>query len=73
MDYFDVDKTSKIIISGKHYDFNNTMFVSQKNKDAIVDQFRNVTNQRQNIDTENPDNVIKLHLYKQFVNVLLCL
>ena len=26
-----------------------------------------------NIDTENPDNVIKLHLYKQFVNVFLCL
>lgn len=73
MDDFDVDKTFKIIISGKHYDFNNTMFVSQKNKDAIVDQLRNVTNQRPNIDIENPDNVIKLHLYKQFVNVFLCL
>lgn len=73
MDYFAVDKTFKIIISGKHYDFNNTMFVSQKTKDAIVDQFRNVINQRPNIDTENPDNVIKLHLHKQFVNVFLCL
>ncbi|WP_407637667.1 hypothetical protein [Francisella persica] len=31
-----------IIISGKHYDFNNTMFVSQKNKDAIVDQLINL-------------------------------
>ena len=73
MNYFDVDKTFKIIISGKHYDFNNTMFVSQKTKDAIVDQFRNVTNQRPNIDTENSDNVIKLHLHKQFINVFLCL
>ncbi len=45
----------------------------KENKDSIVDQFRNVTNQRPNIDTENPDNVIKLHLYKQFVNVFLCL
>lgn len=27
----------------------------KENKDAIVDQFRNVTNQRLNIDTENPD------------------
>ncbi|MED7789318.1 bifunctional 23S rRNA (guanine(2069)-N(7))-methyltransferase RlmK/23S rRNA (guanine(2445)-N(2))-methyltransferase RlmL [Francisella sp. 19X1-34] len=73
MSYFDVDKTFKIIISGKHYDFNNTMFVSQKTKDAIVDQFRNETNQRPDIDTENPSNVIKLHLHKQFVNVFLCL
>lgn len=30
MDYFDVDQTFKIIISGNHYDFNNTMFVSQR-------------------------------------------
>lgn len=73
LDYFDVDKSFKIIISGKHYDFNNTMFVSQKTKDAIVDQFRRETNERPNIDTENPDNIIKLHLHKQFVNVFLCL
>ena len=32
--YFDVDKSFKIIISSKHYDFNNTMFVSQ-NKRAL--------------------------------------
>ncbi|QIW10160.1 bifunctional 23S rRNA (guanine(2069)-N(7))-methyltransferase RlmK/23S rRNA (guanine(2445)-N(2))-methyltransferase RlmL [Francisella sp. LA112445] len=73
LSYFDVDKSFKIIISGKHYDFNNTMFVSQKTKDAIVDQFRRETNQRPDIDTENPSNVIKLHLHKQFVNVFLCL
>lgn len=72
-DYFDVDKSFKIAVSGKHYDFNNTMFVSQKTKDAIVDQFRHKTNQRPNIETENPDNVIKLHLNKHFVNVFLCL
>ncbi|ASG68250.1 23S rRNA (guanine(2445)-N(2))/(guanine(2069)-N(7))-methyltransferase [Francisella halioticida] len=73
MSYFDVDKAFKIIISGKHYDFNNTMFVSQKTKDAIVDQFRKETGHRPNINTENPNNVIKLHLHKQFVNVFLCL
>lgn len=32
LDYFDVNTAFKIIISGKHYDFNNTMFVSQKTK-----------------------------------------
>ncbi|WP_432772684.1 bifunctional 23S rRNA (guanine(2069)-N(7))-methyltransferase RlmK/23S rRNA (guanine(2445)-N(2))-methyltransferase RlmL [Francisella salimarina] len=73
LDYFDVNTAFKIIISGKHYDFNNTMFVSQKTKDAIVDQFRRETNERPNIDTDNPDNIIKLHLHKQYVNVLLCL
>ncbi|MCL4117609.1 UNVERIFIED_CONTAM: hypothetical protein GTU68_015674 [Idotea baltica] len=71
--YFDVDKNFKIAVSGKHYDFNNTMFVSQKTKDAIVDQFRHKTNERPNIETENPDNIIKLHLNKHFVNVFLCL
>jgi len=73
LDYFDVNTAFKIIISGKHYDFNNTMFVSQKTKDAIVDQFRRETNERPNIDTDNPDNIIKLHLHKQYVNVFLCL
>lgn len=73
LDYFDVNTAFKIIISGKHYDFNNTMFVSQKTKDAIVDQFRRETNERPNIDTYNPDNIIKLHLHKQYVNVFLCL
>ncbi|QIV96099.1 23S rRNA (guanine2445-N2)-methyltransferase / 23S rRNA (guanine2069-N7)-methyltransferase [Allofrancisella inopinata] len=72
-DYFDVDKTFKIIVSGNHYDFNNTMFVSQKTKDAIVDQFRNNFKERPDVDTENPDNVIKLHLHKNFVNVYLCI
>ncbi|MBK2043774.1 bifunctional 23S rRNA (guanine(2069)-N(7))-methyltransferase RlmK/23S rRNA (guanine(2445)-N(2))-methyltransferase RlmL, partial [Allofrancisella guangzhouensis] len=72
-DYFDVDKTFKIIVSGNHYDFNNTMFVSQKTKDAIVDQFRNNYKDRPDIDTQSPDNVIKLHLHKNFVNVYLCI
>ena len=67
--YFDVDKSFKIAVSGKHYDFNNTMFVSQKSKDAIVDQFRRNTDERPDINTEDPDNVIKLHLNKHFVNV----
>ncbi|AFJ43878.1 bifunctional 23S rRNA (guanine(2069)-N(7))-methyltransferase RlmK/23S rRNA (guanine(2445)-N(2))-methyltransferase RlmL [Francisella orientalis] len=73
LDYFDVNTSFKIILSGKHYDFNNTMFVSQKTKDAIVDQFRRETKERPNIDTDNPDNIIKLHLHKQYVNVFLCL
>ena len=49
------------------------MFVSQKAKDAIVDQFRRNTDDRPDINTEDPDNVIKLHLNKHYVNVFLCL
>ena len=71
--YFSVDKSFKIVVSGSHYDFKNTMFVSQKTKDAIVDQFRDKTSERPDIDTLNPDNVIKLHLNKSFVNVYLCI
>ena len=45
--YFDVDKSFKIAVSGKHYDFNNTMFVSQKAKrsspnGAILWYFRGI-------------------------------
>ena len=71
--YFHVHSTFKIIVSGKHYDFNNTMFVSQKSKDAIVDQFREKYDVRPNIDATNADNTIKIHLHRQFVNLYLCI
>ncbi|GAB4224618.1 MAG: bifunctional 23S rRNA (guanine(2069)-N(7))-methyltransferase RlmK/23S rRNA (guanine(2445)-N(2))-methyltransferase RlmL [Francisella sp.] len=73
LDYFDVDNSFKIVVSGKHYDFDNTLFVAQKTKDAIVDKFRDLTGKRPNIDTQSPDNIIKLHLHKNFVNVFLCI
>ncbi|MBU1172429.1 MAG: class I SAM-dependent RNA methyltransferase [Proteobacteria bacterium] len=41
---------------------NNSHFASLKLKDAIVDQFRDKTGQRPNIDTRNPDIWFNLHI-----------
>ncbi|MGM0647169.1 MAG: THUMP domain-containing class I SAM-dependent RNA methyltransferase [Bacteroidota bacterium] len=42
----------------------HTHYVSQKTKDAIVDQFRDMFNQRPSVDSINPDLRINLHIYK---------
>ncbi|MFO7657666.1 MAG: THUMP domain-containing protein [Bacteroidales bacterium] len=42
--------------------FGNSMFVSQKVKDAIVDQFRDSTGRRPSVNTENPTLKINVHL-----------
>lgn len=42
--------------------FNNSMFVSLKTKDAIVDQFRRLYGKRPSVDTRHPDLRINVHL-----------
>jgi len=51
--------------------FNNTMFVSLKVKDAIVDQFREKTGKRPNIDKEYPQVRIITHVFKDQCVLLL--
>ena len=51
--------------------FNHTEFVSQKCKDAIVDQFRERTGQRPSIDKIFPDLRINIHIDKDQVSVAL--
>lgn len=50
-------------------DFTNTMFASMKAKDAIADYFRQKLGKRPNVDTENPDVIINLHIQKNNCNV----
>ncbi|MBN2636677.1 MAG: RNA methyltransferase [Prolixibacteraceae bacterium] len=45
-------------------DFNNSMFASLKVKDAIVDYFRDKTGKRPNVDIENPDIIIDVHVFQ---------
>jgi putative N6-adenine-specific DNA methylase len=47
-----------------HPAFNNTMFVSQKVKDAIADYFREITGKRPSIDKFDPDMQIQVHISK---------
>ncbi|MCK8141096.1 THUMP domain-containing protein [Flavobacterium sp. I-SCBP12n] len=51
--------------------FNHSEFVSQKCKDAIVDQFRERTGQRPSIDKVHPDLRINIHIDKDQVSVAL--
>ena len=51
--------------------FNHSEFVSQKCKDAIVDQFRERTGQRPSIDKVLPDLRINIHIDKDQVSVAL--
>lgn len=61
--YFTVDQSFVIhstVVGSK--DFSNTMFASMKAKDAIADYFRQKVGKRPNVDTDNPEMVINLHI-----------
>ena len=61
-----------VIDSTVHSDrFNHTEFVSQKCKDAIVDQFRTRTGQRPSVDKDHPDVRINVHIDKDQCSVAL--
>jgi len=47
------------------------MFASLKAKDAIADYFRQETGRRPNVDTENPEIVINIHIHKNQCTVSL--
>ncbi len=61
-----------VIDSTIHSDyFKHSQFISQKCKDAIVDQFRNKSGQRPSIDKDFPDLRINVHIDKDQVSVAL--
>ena len=69
--YFNSNMTF-VIDSTVHSDkFNHTEFVSQKCKDAIVDQFRTRTGQRPSVDKDHPDVRINVHIDKDQCSVAL--
>lgn len=53
----------RIDVDGKHDGMNNTQFIAQKAKDAIVDQIRAKVGSRPSVQLERPD--VVLHLYVQ--------
>lgn len=61
-----------VVDSTVHSDkFNHTEFVSQKTKDAIVDQFRSRTGQRPSVDKDYPDLRINIHIDRDQCSVAL--
>ncbi|MBO0324038.1 class I SAM-dependent RNA methyltransferase [Muricauda sp. CAU 1633] len=68
---FHQDKTFAIDSTMSSEVFNNSMFVSLKTKDAIVDKFRAVVRQRPNVDSQDADVRINVHIYKNQCTVSL--
>lgn len=70
-DYISVNKTFVIDTTVNSEIFNHSQFVALKAKDAIVDQFRELTGQRPNIDKDHPDLRINIHIQKETCSVSL--
>lgn len=60
-----------IDVTGKHSQMNNTLFIAQKAKDAIIDQLRTPEGQRPTISQTQPD--IHLHIHCQNDQIRLAL
>lgn len=70
--YFGVDQSFVIHSTvGNSKDFTNSMFASLKAKDAIADHFRNKIGKRPDVDTENPEIVIDLHIHEDTCTISL--
>ncbi|WP_222983723.1 THUMP domain-containing class I SAM-dependent RNA methyltransferase [Flagellimonas meishanensis] len=69
--YFDVDKTFAMDTTMSSEVFKNSMYVSQKGKDALVDKFRHQVQKRPNVNSQNADVRINIHLFDNTCTVSL--
>lgn len=67
----DVDGTFMIDSTTSGEIFTHSYYAALKTKDAIVDRFRRMFNQRPSIDTENADFKLNLHIVDNHVTILL--
>ncbi|NOR76171.1 MAG: RNA methyltransferase, partial [Draconibacterium sp.] len=70
--YFTVDQSFVIhstVVNSR--DFSNSMFTSLRTKDAIADYFRDKFGKRPDVDTENPEIVINVHVHKDSCTISL--
>ncbi len=59
---FDLKQTFAVDATSFHSRLDHSLYVALKTKDAIVDQFRDKFNKRPNVDAEDPDIRINVHL-----------
>jgi len=60
--YIDADATLAVDAFLANAPFDNSMFVAQRTKDAVVDQFRRKVHQRPSVDTNRPDLRLNVHI-----------
>lgn len=70
-DYMNVNDTLAIDTVLNSELFTHSQFISQKAKDAIVDQFRAQHNDRPNVDLDKPTIRINLHIFRDVCTVSL--
>ena len=70
-EYLDQTKTFAINSVINSDNFNNSLYVSLKSKDAIVDYFREKTGDRPNVDLKHPDILFNIHIQKTTCTVSL--
>ncbi|WP_339335496.1 MULTISPECIES: THUMP domain-containing class I SAM-dependent RNA methyltransferase [unclassified Croceitalea] len=70
-DYFESSQTFAFDTTMNSDVFNNSLFVSQRSKDALVDKFRDTERQRPSVNTGNPDIRINIHIYNNDCTVSL--
>ena len=63
-DFLSIEKTFSISASVAKSNINNSLFASQRLKDAIADYFRNKYDKRPSVNTVNPDVRFNLHIEK---------
>lgn len=68
---FNINQTFAIDATVHSEFFTHSLFVSQKMKDAIVDQFRDKYNDRPSVDVKNPDIQLNIHIKEHLVTVSL--
>jgi putative N6-adenine-specific DNA methylase len=63
-EYLALDQTFAIDAVIVDSPFTNSLYVAQKTKDAIADQFRGKTGERPSVDVKNPDILINVYIYQ---------
>jgi putative N6-adenine-specific DNA methylase len=69
--YMDLKETFAIDTTVTSEYFTHSLYVAQKAKDAIADQFRDKYNERPSVDLKNPDLRINIHINEHQVSVAL--
>ena len=70
-DHFSVKKNIMVNTTINAKQYRNSLFMAQNVKDAVVDRFREMYNQRPSVDTKNPNIRIDIHIYNENVTVSL--
>ena len=68
-DFFDADKTFAIFANVSHSKIRHSQYAALILKDAIVDQFRDATGTRPNIQKTEPDVWINLHIENNYATI----